>query len=66
MIYIKIYLLISGLICSLSLGLRLYFYDFDFVLLKFIVASFLISVPISIGVKIFYGDKIDEAFRRNQ
>jgi hypothetical protein len=64
MIYVKIYFLISFIIGCLFVGLRLFFYDIDLVVLRFILASFLVSVPLAIAVKIFYGEKLDEITKR--
>ena len=66
MIYIKIYLLIVLLISCLSVGLRLFFYPIDAVLLKFVLASIIVSVPLIIGIRVSkFGERINEVFKRD-
>jgi hypothetical protein len=66
MIFMKIYFLTVLLISCLSVGLRLFFYPIDYVLLKFVLASVIVSVPLIIGIRVSkFGDKINEVFRRD-
>lgn len=65
MIYIKIYFLISFIIICSVVGATLFFVDYELWILRIIFASLIISAPISIIIRIIFGKKIDEVFRRD-
>lgn len=65
MIYLKLYFLIVLLISCLTLGLGLFIFDIGFWMLKIILASGLLSIPLSIGTKIIFGERLNEVFRRD-
>lgn len=65
MIYIKIYFLIVLLISCLTVGLVLFFIQPDFWMLKFMLASIIISIPLTFATKIKYGERLNEVFRRD-